>query len=188
MRRVCLALGVLLLLAAAALTGYNLWDANRADEAAQTAVRSLEAVIADDPAPNDVPGEMPRVTIDGRDYLGVLSIPSQGLELPVLADWDFDALRLSPCRYAGSYFTGDLVIAGHNYAKHFSPLKWIEPDTEIVFTAADGAVLRYRVLRVDTLQPPQIEEMTVPDGWDLTLFTCTTGGRSRCAVRCERIL
>ena len=24
------------------------------------------------------------------------------------------------------------------------------------------------------------------DIWDLTLFTCTTGGRARCAVRCTR--
>ena len=24
------------------------------------------------------------------------------------------------------------------------------------------------------------------DAWDLTLFTCTTGGRARCAVRCTR--
>ena len=25
------------------------------------------------------------------------------------------------------------------------------------------------------------------DDWDLTLFTCTTGGSARCAVRCTRV-
>ena len=36
----------------------------------------------------------------------------------------------------------------------------------------------------------EIEKMTEKtedsDNWDLTLFTCTTGGRARCAVRCVR--
>ena len=43
---------------------------------------------------------------------------------------------------------------------------------------------------VENLQPTQIEEMTEKteesDEWDLTLFTCTTGGSARCAVRCVR--
>ena len=42
----------------------------------------------------------------------------------------------------------------------------------------------------ENLQPTQIEEMTEKteesDEWDLTLFTCTTGGSARCAVRCVR--
>ena len=40
------------------------------------------------------------------------------------------------------------------------------------------------------LEPTQIEKMTTKtedsDAWDLTLFTCTTGGSARCAVRCVR--
>lgn len=43
---------------------------------------------------------------------------------------------------------------------------------------------------MENLQPTQIEEMTEKteesDEWDLTLFTCTTGGSARCAVRCVR--
>ena len=43
---------------------------------------------------------------------------------------------------------------------------------------------------MENLQPTQIEKMTEKtedsDNWDLTLFTCTTGGRARCAVRCVR--
>ena len=43
---------------------------------------------------------------------------------------------------------------------------------------------------METLQPTQIEEMVGKadgDDWDLTLFTCTTGGSARCAVRCTRV-
>lgn len=43
--------------------------------------------------------------------------------------------------------------------------------------------------RGEVLQPTQIEKMTVKssgDDWDLTLFTCTTGGQARYALRCVR--
>ena len=42
---------------------------------------------------------------------------------------------------------------------------------------------------VETIQPTDIDKMITAsdeDAWDLTLFTCTTGGRARCAVRCTR--
>ena len=28
---------------------------------------------------------------------------------------------------------------------------------------------------------------SVTSEWDLTLFTCNTGGQTRCAVRCSRV-
>ena len=36
---------------------------------------------------------MPTVEIDGY-----LSVPSVGLELPVMAEWDYDRLKTAPCR------------------------------------------------------------------------------------------
>ena len=187
MRKGFLLLGALFLLAALALTGYNLWDAHRADKAAQETVEELHDAIEAEPAAPELTQEMPVVEIDGNDYIGVLSFPSLSLELPVMAEWDYARLKIAPCRYDGSYFTGDLVIAAHNYAKHFSPIKWIAPGAEVILTAADGAVRRYTVLSTETLSPTQIEEMITPDGWDLTLFTCNLGGQTRCAVRCAQI-
>ena len=54
----------------------------------------------------------------------------------------------------------------------------------------DGREWDYTVSKVETLQPTQIKEMVGKvdgDDWDLTLFTCTTGGSARCAVRCTRV-
>jgi len=39
---------------------------------------------------------------------------------------------------------------------------------------------------VETLQPTAVEEMCSGD-WDLTLFTCTLGGKFRVTVRCDRV-
>lgn len=49
----------------------------------------------------------------------------------------------------------------------------------------DGVRSDYQVASVEVLAPTAVEEMT-SGTYDLTLFTCTYGGRSRVAVRCQR--
>lgn len=180
-------IGILLLIGALALTLYNRWDAERANRAAQNIVDELEAVIpGKGPIYPEINSEMPTIDIDGNLYIGTLTIPSLDLVLPVMAEWSYDGLRIAPCRYTGSYYTDDLVICGHNYAKHFSPIKYIEPGADVYFKNTEGTVYHYIVDNVETLQPTQVEDMVSGD-WDLSLFTCNTGGQSRCAVRCVRI-
>lgn len=125
------------------------------------------------------------VEIDGYGYVGYLTIPALGLELPVMAEWDYARLRLAPCRYSGSTKTGDLVIAAHNYARHFGSLQTLLAGDEVRFTDMDGVVTVYEVAAVEILQPTAVEEMTAGE-YDLTLFTCTYGGQSRVTVRCDR--
>lgn len=43
----------------------------------------------------------------------------------------------------------------------------------------------YCVAEEEILQPAQTEQMVSGD-WDLTLFTCTVGGRSRVTIRCTQ--
>ena len=49
-----------------------------------------------------------------------------------------------------------------------------------------GIVFHYEVAAVEVLKSTAVEEMKAGD-WDLTLFTCTYGGKSRCALRCRLI-
>ena len=138
---------------------------------------------ADYPDPYDP--AMTEVVIDGYAYIGYLSIPSLGLELPVMSEWDYTRLKIAPCRYSGSTKTDDLVIAGHNYARHFSPIKGLKEGETVYFVDMDGVRSDYQVASVEVLAPTAVEEMT-SGTYDLTLFTCTYGGRSRVAVRCQR--
>lgn len=138
--------------------------------------------------------DMPVEMIDGYPYIGFLEIPSLGLSLPVMADWDYDRLQISPCRYSGSYFTDDLTICAHNYARHFSPVKWIEMGADVYFTNVNGESIHYITSNIQTVQPTHIDDMIENSAnsdstneWDMTLFTCNTGGQTRCAVRCTRI-
>jgi sortase A len=186
---------------ALALLGYNQWDANRADQASQDALGKLEETLTEtieDKTKDEEPvvqpeldpeQEMTVTDIDGWGYIGYLSIPSIGLELPVMSEWSYAGLKVAPGRYSGSTYADNMVVCAHNYAKHFSPIKWLALGSEVYFTDMDGQRWSYEVSNVETIQPTDIDKMITAsdeDAWDLTLFTCTTGGRARCAVRCTR--
>ena len=127
--------------------------------------------------------EMAVKIVNGRPYIGVLSIPVLGLELPVIQEWNYPDLRIAPCRYVGSVYTDNLVIAAHNYISHFGNLKHLQPGDPIIFTDMEGNKFHYEVDLLETLEPTAVEEMTSGD-WELSLFTCTIGGKLRVTVRC----
>lgn len=202
--KICTGIGLLLLAAALFLAGYNLWSDAKAGRTADTVLEqlapeleekkdislpslpsgeSLEEVYIPDYILNPEM-EMPVEEIDGQKYIGVLRIPALSLELPVIREWSYPSLQIAPCRYAGSAYLNNMIIAAHNYYSHFGYLKNLSQGDEITFTDMDGNEFRYEVAELETLSPFAIEEMTSGD-WDLTLFTCTVGGQSRVTVRCE---
>ena len=197
---VLIALGAALLFGALGLTVFNLRQSNAAGETAAQTVSALKATIPTDgdfyakEQPETEPPdyrlnpemEMPTVRIDDREYIGVLSIPALGRELPVISSWDYPGLRVAPCRYTGSAYTDDLVIAAHNYASHFGRLRELSQGDSIRFTDTDGNVFDYVVSELEILEPYAVSQMTEGD-WDLTLFTCTPGGQYRVTLRCNRI-
>lgn len=197
------AIGLLLIAAALCITAYNLWDSYRAGLAADAALRQLaiaEPVPMPDAAePDEDPQEieypdyilnpemdMPTQMINGNAYIGVLKFPTLNRELPVLSEWSYPLLKVAPCRYSGTAYMDNLVIAAHNYRKHFGPLSALHFGDSVSFTDMDGNEFLYEVQEVEVLQPTAIEEMT-ESPYDLTLFTCTLGGQSRLAVRCEKV-
>lgn len=198
---VLIALGILLILAALGLTAYNIWDARRAQEASDRIASELIEEIgrnAEEEAAlpfADPDREMPTRMIDGYEYIGILEIPSEGLSLPVMKEWDYTRLKISPCRFTGSYYSDDLVICAHNYDKHLGRLLQIDLGTDVYFTNVEGLTIHYLITNRETVQPTSVEQMIMNTGnsedslldWDMTLFTCNLGGQTRCAVRCSRV-
>lgn len=190
--RFLIRLGLLLIAAALCFIIYNLYEEHRARELSGQALDALQEYIpgSDQNDDTSMPDymlnpdmEMPTQTIDGIDYIGVLEIPSLNLELPVISQWSYPNLRIAPCRYSGSAYSGGLVIAAHNYDSHFGRLKTLQTDDEVIFTDIDGNTFTYKVAVMEILEPLATEEMKSEE-WDLSLFTCTIGGRSRVTVRC----
>ena len=190
--------GLTLFFAAGGLAVYNYADDSRASSQSAAVLDALAEAITQNaeekaaeaavPAPADAVPEMATVVKDGNEYIGVIEIPSLDITLPVLADWSYEKLKISPCRYTGSYYTDDFVICAHNYRSHFNGLRWVDMGAEVLFTTADGVLYRYVIVNRETLQPNENEAMTNPDAdWDLTLFTCYIGGATRCTIRCQRV-
>lgn len=205
--KILIGIGAVLILSAGALALYNEHEnrvaGRNADRALQQLTEAISKNIAEqssqhetpapqkDPAapseilpnePEEVP-EMDVVNIDGKDYIGYISVPSLELNLPILSGYVYEDLKTAPCRYSGSVYTDDLVIAGHNYRSHFNPLQNVEVGAEVIFMDVHGVTYKYVVADREVLEPSQIEDM-IQSEYDLTLFTCTYGGQTRLAVRC----
>ena len=134
-----------------------------------------------------VPGiEMPSTDIDGNLYIGTLTFPDLNLELPVMGDWSYPKLKISPCLYSGSIYEHNAVIAAHNYNSHFGRLSELDYDSSVIFTDIEGNRFLFVVAAKEILEPKSTEDM-VNSGFELSLYTCTLSGTSRYTVRCKLI-
>ena len=194
--------GLLLFAADLALSVYNLWDGYRAEQSREKLLeeyRDKNQNISDEgeqaeESDGQIPDyqlnpemEMPEVMLeelDGAACIGVLEIPAIDLKLPVLSEWSYPLLKKAPCRYSGSAYLDNLVIAAHNYRTHFGKLKELETGDEVIFTDAAGNRFEYKVAVVEALTPQSVEDMTSGE-WALSLFTCTLDGKNRVTVRCD---
>lgn len=189
--------------AALGLAAYNLHEDSLAAESASSVLQQLNAErnklmqsAEASEIPTEISGEiveeptispdtpMPTITIDGTAYIGSVVIPALGAELPVAADWSYPQMKISPCRYEGSFYKNDLVICAHNYSTHFRNIKDLQKGDAIIFVDALGNEYDYHVELVETLKPTAISEM-ISSEYDLSLFTCNYAGNARVTVRCD---
>lgn len=195
--------GLILVTAAVLLLVYNLWDGHRARESEEAILaeylqenkKASESPDASDKEDKqNIPDYLLNPDIDMPEYtlkslgdvacIGILEIPALDLELPVISSWSYSSLRLAPCRYSGSAYKGDLVIAAHNYQSHFGGLRTLPEGSEVFFTDAVGNRFSYYVAVTEALTPWSVDDMTSGE-WPLTLFTCTLDSQNRVTVRCE---
>ena len=188
------AVGAALILSALLLLLYNRYEDAHAGQEAESLLASVEEAIsaqtmdvptAAAPSPTPLDPEMPVVMLDGYEYVGYVEIPALGLKLPVMSKWDYTRLRVAPCRQFGSSRTDDLVIAAHNYENHFGRLKELSKGDTVIFTDMEGLVNTYCVEKIETLAPDEVDAVQ-NSGYDLVLYTCTKGGKTRVTVFCNR--
>lgn len=181
--------GLLLIAAALCFTVYNLWDEKRAKDSAEELLlqyQELQSASLDLEPETSQDSEMPAVEIDNNLYIGVLEIPFLGISLPVMEEWSYDGLKIAPCRYMGSAFQDNMIIAGHNYRFHFGGLRKLETGAEVIFTDTGDNRFEYQVTEVTYIDGSDVEGMEAGE-WDLTLFTCTLDSQRRVVVRCSRV-
>ena len=165
------AAGAVLILSALLLFFHNRQEDVQAGQEAESLLENVEAVIETkkikvsvtskqpDAAPSATPldPQMPVVMLDGYEYVGYVEISVLGLKLPVMSEWDYNRLKLAPCRQFGSSRTDDLVIAAHNFENHFGRLKELADGDTVTFTDMEGIVNTYCVEKIETLNPNEVD-------------------------------
>lgn len=195
-------IGVVLILSALLLFLYNGLEDRRAGQQAESLMDEIHSAMTEETDPitkpteieieiteptETLPAEMPVVMIDGYDYIGYVSIPDLELELPIMAEWDYNRLKIAPCRHFGSSRTDDLVIAAHNYKTHFGSLSKLESGAEVIFTDMDGIENHYMLMKDPETMAPDAVDAVQNSGYDLVLYTCTSGGATRVVAFCDRV-
>ena len=181
-------LGILFIVMSISLCAYNTYDSFRAYYSSKQIMNQYATVeFSSGKVPDYVLNpdmDMPEVEVDGKKCIGTIEIPSLDINLCVTSTFTYDLMRQLPCRYYGSAYKNNMVIAAHNSWFHFGRIHSLDPGSKVVFTDALGNQFEYRVVLIETLTPDSVEDMTSSE-CPLTLFTCTLDAKNRVTVRCK---
>ena len=130
--------------------------------------------------------EIKTIEYEGHNYMGVLSIPSINLTLPIIADYDFSYLTIAPCLYYGNPALNNAIICAHNYKSHFGPVRRVPTGTQVFLSTVSGDNYQYIVENIELIGSRD-GIVLVTENPGLTLFTCTNGGGARYAIRCSLV-
>ena len=127
---------------------------------------------------------MPRMELDGSDFVAVLSVPGCGACLPVYADWDTNRIRQYPCRFTGTLYGGSLIIGGSDNPGQLDFMEAIGIGDEVVVTDMNGCQYRCRVSDIQLMEEISTDSLMQTDV-PLTLFARDTYGLHYTVIRCD---
>jgi sortase A len=184
--KVSILLGLVCFALAFYIFAYNRDEDISAGVSAANLLESVDAQITNVPTEMTPTGEMKAVDVNGQSFIGIITIPAIDIRLPIQSEWSSENAKTSPCRYKGSVYTNDLIVAGHNYQRHFGKLNQLNSGDTVIVTDIDGRQYYYEVTYTETIGTYDVDKMDEGE-WDFTVFTCTIGGASRVTVRCEYV-
>lgn len=183
-------LGIVLIIVALSLCAYNVYDSFRTSWSSK---KILDAYVAKQSSidQGEVPDyilnpdmDMPEVELEGLTCVGMIEIPALDIKLPVTSTFSYTLMKQAPCRYYGSIYKNNMVIAAHDSWFHFGRIHTLKSGDSVKFTDASGNQFDYCVDAVDVVSPNSVDDVT-NGKWPLTLFTCTLDAQNRVVVRCK---
>lgn len=157
----------------------NYLESQRAGKEASEMLEQLEGHIAS--RSNEIESKNLDL-IDVNGMIGILSIPSKGIQLPVKTDYSLEAIKTAPAQYRGEQEEFEnFVIAGHNYSTHFRELKNMAVGDKIIFTDTYGKENSFSTVDISTIAADDFEALR-SGNWDVALFTCTLDSTRRIVV------
>lgn len=186
---ICLVLGAVLVVSAAAFWGFDYVKTSNIGKNAEIAV---EKVLSQIPVTHPrVPEErgnnkMASMNVDGVNVVGVLEFPRYGRKLAVLSGWDKDAVSFVPCRYSGSIYDRSLVIGAGDREGQLDFADTLDAGERFTLTDMEGGVYTYQIQAIQhskTADPAKLQS----EEYDLTVFLKDNSTGQYLLIRCKAI-
>ena len=180
-------LGILLVLVSALLAGWSALSENRAEKERETILTQLRLLI---PEPHNGGPDgrsdptLPRLSLEGTDFVGIVEVPLFETALPVGASWGEDAVAKYPCRYWGNPYEKSLILGGSDGAGQFDFMKNITEGDSVFFTDVTGLRFSYTVSQIFLTGDVSFEALSAAEG-DLILFARNTYSLDYTVVCCK---
>ena len=168
--RIFIILGLCLLVVAAAVLFSWQWGIGASAEKAETCVHTLRALL---PEPQDTfpeerrDNEMPVLSIQGTDFVGILELPYHGSALPVCANWG-DIYKY-PCRLSGSVYDRGIQIGATSQKGQYDFYRELCLGDHVCFTDMEGNRFTYTITDIRYSKHADQEALQRVDA-GLTLF------------------
>lgn len=184
-QRICLLLGIALIVTAAGAFGWWTYEVHASEQRAASYVDTIRALT---PEPQGAVLEkqkdksMAALSIDSTDFIGLLEFPAFHSILPVCDRWE----RLSkyPCRYNGSIYDGSLQVGGTSQKGQYDFYRNISVGDEVFFTDMRGNRYSYTVGNIHHADCADQTTLEAEQS-DLTLFIKNIYGFDYTLVFCE---
>lgn len=153
--------------------------------------------IPKDEEQNDIE---PRITMEGYDVIGIISIPSINIEYPILnietsnPEETKTPMKFAIVRYWGSKVNeyGNLSIAGHNNydGTMFGKTKNLKIGEIVKLTDLKKQTIEYEIYDIFVTNPNDVSILATKDSSirEVTLITCTNGNRNRLILKAKEII
>ena len=144
--KILVALGVCLLFAGGLILVSWQWNIHSSIEKSEEYVKTIKTLI---PRPQGAVLEernnnaLPSLTVDGKDFVGIIEMPRYESALPVGADWG--NLTKYPRRFDGSIYNGTLQIGATTQKGQYDFYREISVGDTVIFTDVEGNRYTYAV-------------------------------------------
>ncbi len=134
------------------------------------------------------------IEIDGYTVLGIIRIPTIGLEYPILNETTNTSMKKSITKFWGPGLNeiGNLSLAGHNNkdGTMFGKVKRLKIGDIIEIEDLYKNTVKYEIFDMYVIEPNDVScvESVEPDTREVTLITCTNGNKNRLITKAREIL
>jgi len=134
-------------------------------------------------------------TETGKQYstVSVLNIPKIGINYPVLSESTDELLKISLCKFWGPQANevGNYCIVGHNYKNEtfFGRLDELVNGDIIELKDLTGRIIKYEVYDQYIVEPDDVDctSQLTAGKKEVTLITCTNGGKQRRVIKTTEV-